>query len=180
MKFLVTHKSTDFLIIIMKPLEYYDEKIEGLREEYFAQLEMLINFLNYFPEKQVDWLIKLKLGEKEIKNIMDISDEFAKNKVTIINSRKPKTREQIIMIENETLKSLFEARLLFVKSRRFARKKIARYVLRLMYPEATILNTKKLRKLAKMLREKKMKMTDFLVFDPKSKKIYGIQVEKKK
>lgn len=155
-----------------------EKKIPEIREQFFAEMEMLAIFLNYLPTVQIKWLKEMKLKKKDIENILKIADYYAKLKVKMINENPPKNREDVIKIENECLRKIYTPRLMNITPCRWKWrcKRIAEKLIRKKWPNATIFKKKQIRKFKKLLREKKV-MTDFLVFDPESKRIIGIEVE---
>jgi len=158
--------------------ETLEKKCKECAEEFLEQLELLPIFLNYYPDVREDWLEEIGLTKADIKRIKKVVDEYAKRKVELENKRLPQKRKEVIQIEDEVLKQMYEGKLIKIKKTK-APKKTAKQLIKEMYPNCAIIDDEKLRKLETLTlfkeHQKRFPM-NFLVFDPEKLKIIGIEV----
>lgn len=150
--------------------------------EFLEELEMLPIFLNYFPSVQEKWLEEAGISKSNIAKIKAVISEYAKEKVALENKRLPKTREDVIKIEDEVLKKMFVAKLFKTNLSPAKDAKVIENIIKQEYPEAAIVTPEQLRKIEKFVLFKKLGKKfpmDWLVFDPKGMKIISIEVVKK-
>jgi hypothetical protein len=157
--------------------EKLEKKYPEVAEEFLEQLELLPIFLNYYPDVREDWLEEIGLSKEDIKKIKKVADEYAKRKVELENKYLPKTREDVIKIEDEILREMYVGRLL--KFEKKVPKSVVEEIVNGLYPNAAIINDEKLRKLEVLTlfkEHKKRFPMNFLVFDADNLKIIGIEV----
>ncbi len=147
-------------------------------KEIFKTQEALAIFLNSpFREK---WINKLKLKRSEAKKVKEIIEYYGKLKISEENKKKPKKWKDILIIEDNCLKKIFEGRLFelkHAKSKYFA-KRIMKKILEKEFPESVIFTPRKVKKLLRLTEVEKAKKApmEFIVFDSKKKKIIGIEI----
>lgn len=156
------------------------KKLKGLypdeAKEFVAEQETLSIFLN--SPKREQWLKSLKLPVRDLTNVKNVIDHYAKCKVKAEKKSKAKMRKDIIKIENKCLKKIFEGRIMKIKVKgtREHALGIAKKIISKKFPVSTILDEKKIAMLGKKAGIKKKFPTDFLVFDGKNKKIVSFGV----
>jgi len=154
-----------------------EKKCKDVAKEFMEELELLPIFLNYYPDVQRRWLEDMGLNEKEILIINQVTEEYAKKKVALQNKKKPKTKQQIIKIENEVLRDMYQGRLMIIKAK--APLKTSKKMLKQKYPDAAILDPDELEELEQLTLFKDHKKRfpwNFLVFDSKDMKIIGVKI----
>ncbi|MCD6575654.1 MAG: hypothetical protein J7K73_00670 [Nanoarchaeota archaeon] len=158
--------------------EELEKKYPEAAAEFLEQLELLPIFLNYYPDVREDWLEEIGLSKSDIQKIKKVVDEYAKRKVELENKYVPKTREDVIKIEDEVLRQVYVGRLIKIK-KTDAPKKTAKEIVEGLYPNAAIIDDEKLRKLETLTlfkEHKKRFPMNFIVFDPDNLKIIGIEI----
>ncbi|MAG50740.1 hypothetical protein CL621_03845 [archaeon] len=147
-------------------------------KEFLVDLETLALFLNSPVRDR--WMKFSKLNSSEIRKINKIVNHYAELKVKEENKKKPKTRKQIIKIENLCLIKIFLGKFIKIKENDKTKAlKIIKKLLKIKYPESAILDTFELSKLSVLTgaNEKTRNFsTDLLVFYPNKNKIIGIAV----
>jgi len=150
--------------------------------EFIAELEMLPVFLNYFPEVQEKWLEEAGIIKSDIAKIKTVIAQYAKEKIALENKLLPKTREDVIKIEDQVLKKMFTAKILKVNEEPVKIKKITENLIKQQYPDSVLITSEQLGKIEKFTlfqKENKGFPTDYIIFDPKNMSIIGIEVIKK-
>jgi len=164
----------------MKELSFniLERKFPKKAKEFIVDQETLVLFLNSPIRNK--WMKFLKLSPTEVKKINKIVDYYGSLKVKEENKKKPKTRKQIVKIEDLCLKKIFLGRFMKIKEDdRSKALKIVKKLLKVEYPKSVILDTFKLSKLSVLTgadgRAGRFS-TDLLVFDPNNNKIIAIGV----
>ena len=157
--------------------EKLEKKYPEVAAEFLEQLELLPIFLNYYPDVREDWLEEIGLSKSDIKKVKKVVDEYARRKVELENKYLPKTREDVIKIEDEVLRQMYVGRMLKFKNK--VPKKLVKEIVESLYPNAAIIDDEQLRKLEDLTlfkEHKKRFPMNFLVFDAENLKIVGIEV----
>jgi hypothetical protein len=161
-------------------ISFLKKSLPKLKEEIFAEMEVLLQFLNFSPLVQESWLRLLKVPPNSIKRIMLICDHYAKLKIKEENKRIPKSRKEVIRIENECFRKIYSANLIYIQSRSKRYRRIAKGLLKERFPNSVIFENQMLKKFIQSFgtRYKKEweRFPNFLVFDPKEKKIRSFEV----
>ncbi len=164
----------------MKEVKYntLERKFPKKAKEFLVDLETLALFLNS-PVRD-KWMKFSKLTSTEIKRINKVVDYYGSLKVKEENKKKPKTRKQIIKIENLCLRKIFLGS--FIKIKEDDRTKALKTIKKLLkteHPKSVILDTFELSKLSVLTgadgRAGRFS-TDLLVFDSEKNKIIGVGV----
>ncbi len=142
--------------------------------ELLVDQELLLAFLNS-PIR--DKIMKFsKLNKKEISSIMKIVDYYSKLKIQQEKKLKLKTKKDILKIEVNLLKKIFNAKILkFKKIKTEEAFNITKKILKKEYPNSVILSMLETDKIAALLGIKTIP-SELLVFDSKNKKIIGVEV----
>jgi hypothetical protein len=154
------------------------KKHKAIAEEFLEQLELLPIFLNYYGDIQKKWLGKLNLSLREIGAISQVIDLYDRKKIELENRLLPRTRKQVIHIENKVLKNMYIGRLLSTPD---VNSKIIIAFIKEEFPDSVILSPEQLRKLEllTLFRENMKKFpVHYLVFDSESGKIIGYEITK--
>ena len=141
--------------------------------------EAIALFLNT-PVRE-NWMKILKLSKIEQGKINKIIERYAKLKINTENKSKPKTKKQIVHIEDLCLKRIFLGEVIKIRKAKNRSNvlKIAKKLIASRYKNAVILDSHKLNDLAVLTGADGTKgkfATDFLVFDADKKMIIGIVV----
>lgn len=146
--------------------------------ELLQEQETLVLFLNLPVRK--NWMTIIKLSDEEQKRVNKIVERYAKLKIEEENKLKPKSKEEIMEIENNTLKKIFEARMVKVGhvKNKFEAVKIAKGLAKEEFPKGVILDANKLDKLTTLAGADSTRITptDVLVFDPENVKIISYEL----
>ena len=158
-----------------EPIDKLKKEFKGIVQEFFNEAQLLIIMFNFWPEVQEKWLKELGYKKEEREIILKVSDLYAKRKVRMITKKMPTSREGIILIEDEVLKSLYEPRIMrvLIDNKKDALQ-IARDYLENKYPNAVIMDQKRIDELEDLMKLQG-RSVDFLIFTPK--KILSYQVE---
>ena len=158
--------------------ENLEKECKECAEEFIEELELLPIFLNYYPDVQEKWLEDIGLSKENIQEIKKVIDTYAQEKVKLENERNPQKREEVIKIEDEILKKMFEARLLKIKNTD-SPVKTAKTVVQGLFPNTTIIDSEQLRELENLTyfkeHQKRFPM-NFLIFDSKNMKIISVEI----
>ena len=152
--------------------EMLEKKCKEVAAEFMEELELLPIFLNYYPDVQDKWLKEIKLTEKEISSIKGVIDEYAKQKVALQNKKLPKTRQEVIELENDILQKMYEGRLMVLKAK--SPLAAAKKILKQSYQDSAVVDPKQLEKLENLTLFKEHQKRfpwNFLFFDSKNSKI---------
>ena len=146
----------------------------GEAKEFVNEQEALVLFLNS-PDRD-KWMKALKLSPASKKKVNIIVGRYARCKIRAENKLKPRTRKEVIHIENECLKKVFEAHVLDINLKKKKAMEAASKLINGKYKSCVILDDKQLAKLSRKEGIGKKFPEDFWVFDAKKKKVIGINV----
>jgi hypothetical protein len=167
-------------------MEISFEKVEKQCKEcaadFIEELQMLPIFLNYFPDVQERWLEDAKIDGTDIFKIRLVAANYAMQKVKLENKLLPKTREDVIKIEDQVLKGMYVGKLFKTNADPAKMGNVIEILIKQEYPNSAVLTPEQLKKIEKfMLFQKvgKKFAVSYLVFDSEHTKIIGIEVTKK-
>ena len=147
--------------------------------EFIQELSMLPIFLNYFPQVQEKWLEEAGLSISSIQITKAVVSEYLRQKVALEQRIMPQKREDVIKIEDEILKRIFVGKLMKINQEPSAIRKILESLITQQYEGAAVITPEQLAKIEKLtLFEKEWKKfpMNYLVFDPRTMKIIGIEI----
>ncbi len=147
-------------------------------KEFLETLNMLPIFLNYYPEVRDKWMKDIGLKKRDISRVNKVVSKYAEEKVKLENKKKPKNRKDVILIEDEVLKNIFEAKLIKIHHSQ-SLLRTSKEIIKQEYSNCAIIEPEQMDELESMLLmegHKKRFPMDFLVFDPKNMKIIGVEV----
>lgn len=146
-------------------------------EEILEEQETLVLFLNSPVRK--NWMAILKLKKAEQAIVGNVVGHYAQLKIGEENRLKPKSKADVIRIENNVLRKLFEQRLIKIKNVKDKKEaaKVAKAFVKKEFPKAVIFDAIHLGKLATLagVESKALQPTDLVVFDKESTKIISFE-----
>ncbi len=154
-------------------------KRDAIIKRFFHEAELLIILFNMNPVVQVKSLKKIKVKDEDINKFLKISTLFNKRKDKLIIKRKPKNRQEVILIENEVMRELYEPRILRLSNCDKELLVSAEEWLKCRYPKALIINHKMIDKL-ELIMDLNDRSVDFLVFTNNKIISYKVIEEKNK
>jgi len=140
---------------------------------------MLPIFLNYFPQVQEKWLEEAGLSISSIQITKAVVSEYLRQKVALEQRIMPQKREDVIKIEDEILKRIFVGKLMKINQEPSAIRKILESLITQQYEGAAVITPEQLAKIEKLTlfeKEGKKFPMNYLVFDPRTMKIIGIEI----
>jgi len=147
--------------------------------EFIQELSMLPIFLNYFPQVQEKWLEEAGLSISSIQITKAVVSEYLRQKVALEQRIMPQKREDVIKIEDEILKRIFVGKLMKINQEPSAIRKILESLITQQYEGAAVITPEQLAKIEKLTlfeKEGKKFPMNYLVFDPRTMKIIGIEI----
>lgn len=148
---------------------YLKKSFPKTAKEFLVDQEVLASFFNL--KSRDNLLNSLKINKTQKKKIMTVINHYAKLKIEIENKKNPQLRKEVIKIENDCLKKIFEARI--IKMKLDDKKKamsLAEKLLKMEFPGSVILPKEKFVMLARLVGTKG-DTSDFLIFVPKERKV---------
>ena len=166
-------------VMVKVSFSYLKKKFPKKAGKFVLDQEIAVLFLNSPVRK--NWMRFIGLKDSEMKKIQEVVEHYAKLKVDMENKKKPKTKKGVIKIEDACLEKVFLGQFLRMKNvkDRLDAVKAAKKLLRKEYPGSVILDIHKLEKLAVLTGAggEEQFPTDFMIFDPKNKKIISVEVK---
>lgn len=159
----------------------FERKHKAEAKSFIADMEMLVIFLNS-PFRST-WLRMIGLKKEDIRRINKVVDHYAGRKVAAELKHFPKTRSDVIRLEDAVLREMFESKSIFIDHVVTGVKKFfdSRKFLEETYPGSAILDVHHLERLAVLagsVEAKKWFPTSFVVFGPRNGKIVSVQLER--
>lgn len=162
--------------------EKLEKQCKECAAEFIGELEMLPLFLNYFPDVQEKWLEEAGIDKTDIFKIRLVASNYAMEKVKLENKLLPKTRDDVIKIEDQVLKKMYVGKIFKTNADPHSMKNVIDMVLMQEYKNCALISAEQLSKIEKFTLfhklGKKFPMT-YLIFDSEHMKIIGVEVVKK-
>ncbi len=143
-------------------------------KEFVNEQEALVLFMNSSEKDKI--LSKLKFTTTQKSKIKKVIDKYALCKIKHLKKYKKLSRKDVIHIEDQCLKNVFEAHLIRLNVNKKEALKITAKILEKEYKGCVILNDTKLNRLSKLINLNKKFPEDFWVFEPNKKKVIGINI----
>lgn len=166
----------------MKSVKYesFEKEYPRAADEFVTDQKIAVTFLN--SPVRGNWMTILDLSDKEIKAIEKIIGRYAKKKIEQEKKKKPRTRLEVIRIENEIFERMFQGKVYKVRHRteqvpdKVEAVETVGKILKKEYPKAAILDLQKLGRLATLCSLGEEMPSEFMVFDPEKMKIISVEV----